>query len=108
MATRERKLDHKETALAAPRCLNPHPEQVRDSEFFPTSSTTPATWCTSNTDGAQGQGGRAHDHRGCGGVHIFPAVVLRGDRCAGGLRAEALSPPGPGRATAQADRKILA
>ena len=39
MARRERRPDAKETALAAARCLNPHPEQVRDpgflsSEFF--------------------------------------------------------------------------
>ena len=39
MARREGRPDAKETALAAARCLNPHPEQVRDpgflsSEFF--------------------------------------------------------------------------
>ena len=33
MARRERRPDPKETALAAARCLNPHPEQVRDPEF---------------------------------------------------------------------------
>jgi transposase len=39
MARREGRTDPKEAALAATRCLNPHPEQVRDpgfgaSEFF--------------------------------------------------------------------------
>jgi len=39
MARREGRTDPKEAALAAARCLNPHPEQVRDpgflsSEFF--------------------------------------------------------------------------
>ena len=39
MARREGRSDPKEAALAAARCLNPHPEQVRDpaflaSEFF--------------------------------------------------------------------------
>ena len=39
MAGREGRLDPKEAALAETRCLNPHPEQVRDpaflaSEFF--------------------------------------------------------------------------
>ena len=39
MARRESTPDAKETSLAAARCLNPHPEQVRDpgflsSEFF--------------------------------------------------------------------------
>src|SRR5260370_38258871 len=34
MARREGRPDAKETALAAARCLNPHPEQVRDAEFL--------------------------------------------------------------------------
>jgi len=34
MARREGRPDGKETALAAARCLNPHPEQVRDAEFL--------------------------------------------------------------------------
>ena len=34
MARREGRPDPKETALAAARCLNPHPEQVRDPEFL--------------------------------------------------------------------------
>src|SRR5256885_1317083 len=34
MARRESRPDAKETALAAARCLNPHPEQVRDPEFL--------------------------------------------------------------------------
>src|SRR5947207_4025983 len=34
MARREGRPDPKETALAAARCLNPHPEQVRDAEFL--------------------------------------------------------------------------
>src|SRR2546429_6310180 len=34
MARGERRPDAKETALAAARCLNPHPEQVRDPEFL--------------------------------------------------------------------------
>ena len=34
MARREGRPDPKETALAATRCLNPHPEQVRDPEFL--------------------------------------------------------------------------
>jgi transposase len=34
MARREGPPDGKETALAAARCLNPHPEQVRDAEFL--------------------------------------------------------------------------
>jgi hypothetical protein len=34
MARREGRPDAKETALAAARCLNPHPEQVRDPGFL--------------------------------------------------------------------------
>jgi transposase len=34
MARREGRPDPKEAALAAARCLNPHPEQVRDPEFL--------------------------------------------------------------------------
>jgi len=34
MARRESTPDAKETSLAAARCLNPHPEQVRDAEFL--------------------------------------------------------------------------
>ena len=34
MARREGGPDPKEAALAAARCLNPHPEQVRDPEFL--------------------------------------------------------------------------
>jgi transposase len=34
MPRRGSRLDAKETALAAARCLNPHPEQVRDAEFL--------------------------------------------------------------------------
>jgi transposase len=34
MARRECRPDAKETALAAARCLNPHPEQVRDPGFL--------------------------------------------------------------------------
>jgi transposase len=34
MAGREGRSDPKEAALAATRCLNPHPEQVRDPEFL--------------------------------------------------------------------------
>ena len=34
MARRESRPDPKETALAAARCLNPHPEHVRDAEFL--------------------------------------------------------------------------
>ena len=34
MARREGRPDAKETALAAARCLNPHPEQVTDEEFL--------------------------------------------------------------------------
>jgi hypothetical protein len=34
MARRDTGPDPKETALAAARCLNPHPEQVRDAEFL--------------------------------------------------------------------------
>ena len=34
MARQEGRTDPKEAALAAARCLNPHPEQVRDAEFL--------------------------------------------------------------------------
>src|SRR6266481_9625846 len=34
MARREGRSDPKQAALAAARCLNPHPEQVRDEEFL--------------------------------------------------------------------------
>jgi transposase len=34
MARREGRADPKEAALAETRCLNPHPEQVRDAEFL--------------------------------------------------------------------------
>src|SRR5208283_3382980 len=34
MARQEGRPGAKETALAAARCLNPHPEQVRDTEFL--------------------------------------------------------------------------
>src|SRR5713226_9470637 len=34
MARRGSRPDPEETALAAARCLNPHPEQVRDPEFL--------------------------------------------------------------------------
>ena len=34
MARREGRPDPKEAALAATRCLNPHPEQVTDPEFL--------------------------------------------------------------------------
>ena len=34
MARREGRPDPKETALAAARCLNPHPGRVRDAEFL--------------------------------------------------------------------------
>src|SRR6266576_1513074 len=34
MAGQQRRQDPKETALAAARCLNPHPEQVTDPEFL--------------------------------------------------------------------------
>jgi hypothetical protein len=34
MAGQQRRQDPKEAALAATRCLNPHPEQVTDAEFL--------------------------------------------------------------------------
>ena len=34
MARRDTRPDPKQAALAAARCLNPHPEQVRDEEFL--------------------------------------------------------------------------
>ena len=34
MAGQQRRRDPKEAALAATRCLNPHPEQVTDTEFL--------------------------------------------------------------------------
>src|ERR1700745_3836749 len=34
MAGRQGRRDPKEAALAAARCLNPHPEQVTDAEFL--------------------------------------------------------------------------
>ena len=34
MARQESRPDPKETALTAARCLNPHPEQVRDPGFL--------------------------------------------------------------------------
>src|SRR5258708_24426226 len=34
MAGQQRRQDPKEAALAAARCLNPHPEQVTDPEFL--------------------------------------------------------------------------
>ena len=41
--------DPKEAALAAARCLNPHPEQVTDPEFLGSDSSTPGTRCRSST-----------------------------------------------------------
>ena len=34
MAGQQRRQDPKEAAMAATRCLNPHPEQVTDAEFL--------------------------------------------------------------------------
>jgi hypothetical protein len=49
MARREGGTDPQQAALAAARCLNPHPEQVRDPGFLASEFFDAATWCRSST-----------------------------------------------------------
>ena len=93
MARREGGNDPKEAALAATRCLNPHPEQVRDpgvpGQRVLRRSRPGAGQVR---DGAAGESRRRPGHRDGRGVRVLPAVVLPGSRRARGLRAGGAGP----------------
>ena len=77
MAGRDGRPDPKEAALAAARCLNPHPEQVTDpeflaSEFFDARDAVQVKYEMVR----QGQGRRRAGYRGRGGVRVLPARLL--------------------------------
>ena len=88
MARRNTGPDPKEAALAGTRCLNPHPEQVRDpgflaSDFFDARDAVQVKYEMVRKVKADG----APVTEAAAAFEVLPALLLRGGRRAGVLRA---------------------
>ena len=88
MAGQQGRQDPKEAALAAARCLNPHPEQVTDPEFLGSDFFDARDAVQVKYEMVRKvEGRRRPGHRGRRGVRLLPPRLLRRGRRAGVLRA---------------------